>query len=217
MPVVMRFATPPSKKWCAPTVCAKSLFTVTRLAGCLAMATTLAACTGHAKNAAHQTTPAPASSSQPGGSPLSSPAPAPSSSSPAAPIAQVTGQVPDLTLSVLDVRRDGEVATLDFTLTSAQGAKPVIQPYSLVDPQSHGNDFSGSSLVDVGAGKRYLAVFDTAGDCLCSKIPYNDPLWSGKAVRLYVEFPAPPSSTTKVQVDMPTFPPIDNVPITDES
>ncbi|MEV5158718.1 hypothetical protein [Streptomyces sp. NPDC053728] len=68
----------------------------------------------------------------------------------------------------------------------------------------NGASVAGASLVDQAGKKRYLTLRDTDGRCLCTKFT------TGIAPRatspFFVQFPAPPQSTTEVDFQIPTMP-----------
>jgi hypothetical protein len=61
----------------------------------------------------------------------------------------------------------------------------------------------GATLVDKLGKKRYYVLRDTDGRCLCTtKIA---PLQPGNSTAVFMQFPAPPSTTTEVDFSVPTF------------
>ncbi|MFB6700935.1 MULTISPECIES: single stranded DNA-binding domain-containing protein [Streptomyces] len=61
----------------------------------------------------------------------------------------------------------------------------------------------GATLVDKLGKKRYYVLRDTDGRCLCTtKIA---PLQPGDSTAVFMQFPAPPSTTTEVDFSLPTF------------
>ncbi|WP_069743547.1 hypothetical protein [Streptomyces sp. EN23] len=61
----------------------------------------------------------------------------------------------------------------------------------------------GATLVDKRGKKRYYVLRDTDGRCLCTtKIA---PLQPGDSTAVFMQFPAPPSTTTEVDFSVPTF------------
>ncbi|SCF88952.1 hypothetical protein [Streptomyces sp. Cmuel-A718b] len=61
----------------------------------------------------------------------------------------------------------------------------------------------GATLVDKLGKKRYYVLRDTDGRCLCTtKIA---PLQPGDSTAVFMQFPAPPSTTTEVDFSVPTF------------
>ncbi|MGW1190027.1 hypothetical protein [Streptomyces sp. NPDC002559] len=65
------------------------------------------------------------------------------------------------------------------------------------------NSVAGATLIDKAGKKRYYVLRDTENRCLCTtSIP---PLLAGKTVPVFMQFPAPPSTTTEVDFTLPTF------------
>ncbi|UZI29049.1 hypothetical protein [Streptomyces sp. VB1] len=65
------------------------------------------------------------------------------------------------------------------------------------------NSVAGATLVDKIGKKRYYILRDTESRCLCTTgIP---PLLAGKTTSVFMQFPAPPSTTTEVDFTLPTF------------
>jgi hypothetical protein len=66
-------------------------------------------------------------------------------------------------------------------------------------------------LIDAGNKKKYLVVKDSSGKCVCSEMKAVP-----KAGRLnaWAKFPAPPDNVQKITVVVPSFEPVESVPIT---
>jgi len=65
------------------------------------------------------------------------------------------------------------------------------------------NSVAGATLVDKVGKKRYYILRDTENRCLCTTgIP---PLLAGKTTSVFMQFPAPPNTTTEVDFTLPTF------------
>ncbi|WP_411108214.1 hypothetical protein [Streptomyces sp. c-19] len=69
----------------------------------------------------------------------------------------------------------------------------------------HGNSLGGASLVDSVGKKRYYVLRDTDGRPLTTSA--LDSLGPGKSTAVFMQFPAPPASTTEVSFQLPTFEP----------
>ncbi|MBL1288562.1 hypothetical protein JKV81_17205 [Streptomyces sp. For3] len=69
---------------------------------------------------------------------------------------------------------------------------------------SNGASVAGASLVDQAGKKRYLTLRDTDGRCLCTA--FTTGIAPGKTAPFFVQFPAPPQSTTEVDFQIPTMP-----------
>ena len=65
------------------------------------------------------------------------------------------------------------------------------------------NSVAGAALVDKVGKKRYYILRDTDGRCLCTTGIL--PLQPGKSTPVFMQFPAPPESTSEVDFMLPTF------------
>ncbi|MFE2013965.1 hypothetical protein [Streptomyces sp. NPDC059491] len=69
----------------------------------------------------------------------------------------------------------------------------------------HGNSLGGATLVDSVGKKRYYVLRDTDGRPLTTSGLTN--LGGGRSIPVFLQFPAPPASTTEVSFQLPTFEP----------
>ncbi|MFJ5706029.1 hypothetical protein [Streptomyces sp. NPDC093105] len=69
----------------------------------------------------------------------------------------------------------------------------------------HGTSLGGATLVDGLAKKRYYVLRDTDGRPLATT--GLSIVSAGKSVDVFMQFPAPPASTTEVSFQLPTFEP----------
>ncbi|MEU3483351.1 hypothetical protein ACI2LO_19160 [Streptomyces sp. NPDC033754] len=69
----------------------------------------------------------------------------------------------------------------------------------------HGTSLGGATLVDSAGKKRYYVLRDTDGRPLTTSA--LDSLGPGKSTAVFMQFPAPPASTTEVSFQLPTFEP----------
>ncbi|MFG2135718.1 hypothetical protein [Streptomyces sp. NPDC048650] len=73
--------------------------------------------------------------------------------------------------------------------------------------QQHGNHLGGATLIDAKERKRYYVLRDTEGRPLATtgiRI-----IKAGETLPVFMQFPSPPSSTTDVEFQLPTFPSAD--------
>lgn len=68
---------------------------------------------------------------------------------------------------------------------------------------SSGTSVAGATLVDKVGKKRYYVLRDTEGRCLCSTGIAR--IGAGESVPFFMQFPAPPATTTEVDFNLPTF------------
>ncbi|MGW7278953.1 hypothetical protein ACWGIV_11720 [Streptomyces sp. NPDC054844] len=67
----------------------------------------------------------------------------------------------------------------------------------------HGTSLGGATLVDPTGKKRYYVLRDTDGRPLTTT---NMPrIKAGASIPVFMQFPAPPTSTTEVAIQLPTF------------
>ncbi|MFF5875984.1 hypothetical protein ACIQ9M_10365 [Streptomyces californicus] len=112
-----------------------------------------------------------------------------------------------LTLVVHQAKRDsGGFVTVQGTITndSDQTRNTIAWVGSETSlAAKNPNSVAGATLVDKVGKKRYYVLRDTESRCLCTTgIP---PLLAGKSTPVFMQFPAPPSTTTEVDFTLPTF------------
>ncbi|MFD0354196.1 hypothetical protein ACFVHW_10710 [Streptomyces sp. NPDC127110] len=72
-----------------------------------------------------------------------------------------------------------------------------------IELKGSGESVAGATLVDKVGKKRYYVLRDTESRCLCTAgISSVDP---GQSVPFFAQFPMPPTSTTEVEFNLPTF------------
>ncbi|MFE2579391.1 hypothetical protein [Streptomyces sp. NPDC059378] len=133
-------------------------------------------------------------------------APSRTSTPSALPLAVLTGQH-RLQLTLTSARRlpHGAV-TLRGTLKNT-GTALVIVPAELRGNETavlrNGPSLAGATLVDFTAGKRYYVLRDTdARPLTTTGLSQLNP---GETVPVFLQFPAPPPSTTQVDFELPLF------------
>ena len=107
-------------------------------------------------------------------------------------------------------RSSGDTVTLKFTLVNNSAG----QLYTGIfhgDGYHSSRDMSGVHLIDAVSKKKYFAIADTDGICLCSQ--GVDDISANTQAAVWAKFPAPPPSVTKITVEVPHFVPLDGVPI----
>jgi hypothetical protein len=118
-----------------------------------------------------------------------------------------------LRIDVLGLARaSNDTARLDFSITNLTNGIG----YDLSSTLGFcGNKFSVCevSLVDLAEDQRYLVLLDAAGACVCSIFPSTDTIGPGRAVTYQATFPAPPASTTSVDVQFPNLGMVTEVPV----
>ncbi|KOX19769.1 MULTISPECIES: hypothetical protein [unclassified Streptomyces] len=132
----------------------------------------------------------------------------PTAEEPTEELAVVKGQK-GLELTVNSVERDaGGFITVKGRLRNAAETVSAIPPQTSgneTEVVKHGTSLGGASLVDSVGKKRYYVLRDTDGRPLTT-IGLNS-LGPGKSTAVFLQFPAPPTSTTEVSFQLPTFEP----------
>jgi hypothetical protein len=162
-------------------------------------------------DAAGSTEPTPADPNQPSaGNQLGAPV--------ATRIASAKGK--KITMVLYPIRRAATTSTVNFSLSSpGENSLDQVQvaqlladgDYSAIDFQGHSAD--GVQLVDGRNAKLYLAASDGKGRCVCSRDLSGVFLRNDTPVLISVTFAAPPANVTTVDVRVPNFGTVSNVPI----
>lgn len=123
-----------------------------------------------------------------------------------APQAELKGSS-GLILQVTSAERDaGGFVTVNGTLKN-DSAKSITVPGALRGDETeviaHGRSLGGATLVDSKEKKRYYVLRDTDGRPLTTT--GFSILKSGEELPVFMQFPAPPSTTTEVALQLPTF------------
>lgn len=116
--------------------------------------------------------------------------------------------VDGLLLQVTSAERDsGGFITVSGNLKN-DGAKAVVIPAQTSGDETeivkHGPSLGGATLVDAKSKKRYYTLRDTEGRPLTTT--GLGTLEAGQSLPVFMQFPAPPTSTTEVTFQLPTFP-----------
>ncbi|MGQ4433431.1 MULTISPECIES: hypothetical protein [unclassified Streptomyces] len=123
-----------------------------------------------------------------------------------APLAELNG--PDgLLLQITSADRDsGGFITVNGVMKN-DGDKSVVIPVALRGDETeilrHGTSLGGATLVDSKAKKRYYVLRDTDGRPLTTTD--FGTLDAGQTLPVFMQFPAPPSTTSEVTIQLPTF------------
>ncbi|MEU6621817.1 hypothetical protein ABZ926_13725 [Streptomyces litmocidini] len=123
-------------------------------------------------------------------------------------LAVVKGQK-GLELAISSAERDaGGFLTVKGQLKNTSDSASII-PSRLSGDETevvkHGNSLGGATLVDSVGKKRYYVLRDTDGRPLTTSGLAN--LGAGRSIPVFLQFPAPPASTTEVSFQLPTFEP----------
>ncbi|MFF2652095.1 hypothetical protein [Streptomyces sp. NPDC058045] len=121
-------------------------------------------------------------------------------------LAELKGQE-GLLLSINSAKRDsGGFVTVNGSMKN-DGGKSVNVPAQLSGDETeilrHGVSLGGATLVDSKGKKRYYVLRDTEGRPLTTTgFPA---VKAGESVPVFMQFPAPPASTSEVTFQIPTF------------
>ena len=129
-----------------------------------------------------------------------------------------TAEGPDgVVFEILELKGDAKAVTLKGRLVN--GGEKMFSAISAFngetiegsDPRFNPKSISGVYVIDKEAGKQAGPFFTTAGECLCTTtLGFIKP---GSSVPVFAKFPPPPSGTDKLDVVMPSFLPVEDVPI----
>ncbi|WP_043679685.1 hypothetical protein [Streptomyces xylophagus] len=122
------------------------------------------------------------------------------------PLAELQG-ADGLLLQITSATRDsGGFVTVNGTLKN-DGDKVVTVPAQVSGDETeiiaHGISLGGATLVDSKGKKRYYVLRDTEGRPLTTTGLGN--LEAGQTLPVFMQFPAPPTGTTDVTIQLPTF------------
>lgn len=104
-------------------------------------------------------------------------------------------------VEITELSRQGEFATLNFTVTNLSRQESDVF-YRSFDDTTNGTAVDGVLLIDPTAGTEYRVVRNPDEGCLCSdELPFT--LGGNQTVSLFATFDAPPPQTTSVNVTFP--------------
>ena len=122
------------------------------------------------------------------------------------PLAELKGS-DGLLLQITSAQRDaGGFVTVNGNLKN-DGDKSTVVPAALSGNETeivrNGRSLGGATLVDSKGKKRYYVLRDTDGRPLTTT--GFSSLKAGESLSVFMQFPAPPSDTTEVTFQLPTF------------
>ncbi|WP_432031783.1 hypothetical protein [Streptomyces antibioticus] len=124
-----------------------------------------------------------------------------------APIAELKGPSGLLLQITTAVRDDGGFVTVNGSLKNDGGAMATI-PSALsgneTEIMNNGRSLGGATLVDSKSKKRYYVLRDTEGRPLTTT--GFSTLKAGESIDVFLQFPAPPASSSDVTFSLPLFP-----------
>jgi hypothetical protein len=138
----------------------------------------------------------------------SSPAPAAGPS----PIATADGESPGTTLQVQELKVvSGGAVMMKFVLINNSDNAFGMSGSSALSADCCSAQVDAVTLIDLANKKKYEVIRDADKNCLCSRNLQNIP--PKGSLSLYAKFPAPPDSVQKIEVNIPHFTPMEDVPI----
>ncbi|MFF3394199.1 hypothetical protein ACFYW1_25085 [Streptomyces sp. NPDC002669] len=121
-------------------------------------------------------------------------------------LAEIRGQR-GITLVINQVKRDsGGFVTVQGEVKNGSDMNQPTSGWSGSEEllvEKNPNSVAGAALVDKAGKKRYYVLRDTDGRCLCTTGIL--PLQPNGSTPVFMQFPAPPSTTTEVDFVLPTF------------
>ncbi|RAJ71619.1 hypothetical protein K378_00439 [Streptomyces sp. Amel2xB2] len=112
-----------------------------------------------------------------------------------------------LTLTITSAARDDSgFTTFKGTLKNDGPTVAVLPGWSSEESelQDNGLSMAGATMVDKKGKKRYFILRDTNGHCLCTR--FTGGFEQGETSEWFAQFPAPPSSTGKVDFQVADLP-----------
>lgn len=108
----------------------------------------------------------------------------------------------------------GGIVTLKMAIVNTGAGNLSFGGLTFSDPELGGKDygsFGGIYLIDPVNKKKYMVLRDAENSCVCTRDFPS--IAAGQRLNVWARFPAPPEDVTKVSVVIPTFLPMDDVPI----
>ena len=132
---------------------------------------------------------------------------APSASQSTTPaLASTEGEMPGVTVSIQDLKRTATAVTLKMVYIN-RTPKDVDMVWLL----NMRRDLGDVHLLDTTGKKKYFVVTDSEGNCVCSS--GLNGLSAGAQLLVWAKFPPVPDDVQKITVEVPRFPPLEDVPI----
>ena len=122
------------------------------------------------------------------------------------------GETPGTHIDVTELKRiSGNMVSLRYVLVSNIDTGIGLGDWMDGSDKMHDSTTIAGVYLDDGNTK-YTVVRDAQNACVCSTgLKMLDPKTK---MNLWVKFPAPPTSVTKLNVNVPHFPPVSDVPLT---
>ena len=142
-----------------------------------------------------------------------SPADAQQTPSPAAPLASAEySQDPTLRCELLEAKRvSGGALLVRWRIVNGAGAGAGGLVATTAKPIRYTFGWDQLFYIDPAENKRYQFLTDSGGNRILEV--FEGDLPPGQQRANWAKFPAPPASSTKVSIQIPRFPPFEDVPI----
>jgi|SRR5215469_4524783 len=123
------------------------------------------------------------------------------------------GEYPGITVTIQELKRSSSALTLKFVMVNQSKADFALgAAFREASGDSDWASVGAVHLVDGTNKKKYFVMRDSDGACLCSR---NVPtIAAGSQAVLWAKFPVPPDDVQKITVEIPHFPPFEDVPVT---
>ncbi|HET7294560.1 MAG TPA: hypothetical protein VFM88_19210 [Vicinamibacteria bacterium] len=157
----------------------------------------------------------PAATPQPVASPPATAAPSPDARAavPAgpAPIATADGKSAGVRVEVTELKRaSGGTVNLKFAVINDSDRDLQVADVTELLDMNATYAVGGVHLIDPVGKKKYFVARDSAGQCVCSQY---GAVAKGRRANHWAKFPAPPDDVERISVVIPTFSPMDDVPL----
>ena len=141
--------------------------------------------------------------------------PVPQAAQPASPkgaLASAEGEKSGSRVEVQELKRvSGGTVMLRFAIINDTSDRFPFGNQLIQAGINESNTIGGVHLIDPVGKKKYLVVRDSQNNCDCSRKLTE--LKPKSSINLWARFPAPPDNVEKINVVIPRFAPLDDVPI----
>jgi len=121
-------------------------------------------------------------------------------------LASTDGEMPGVTVAIQDLKRSATAVTLKMVYIN-RTPKDV----DMVWLMNMRRDLGDVHLLDTTGKKKYFVVTDSEGNCVCSS--GLNGLSAGAQLPVWAKFPPVPEDVQKITVEVPRFPPLEDIPI----
>ncbi len=130
-------------------------------------------------------------------------------------LASTDGDFTGITVVVQELKRGPNALMLKLRMMNRSQETFDLSGYKFEAGTADAMDYGSIGavhLIDAANKRKYFVMRDAHGDCMCSRdIPSVNP--GSQTGLLWAEFPLPPDDVQKITVEVPHFPPMEDVPI----